>query len=168
MVIKSIRFIFSFLTWASICVFSILAIYTVASNVSIFKGYSPFLVQSGSMEPTIHIGDVVITHPQTQYNKLDVVTFRSPENQRVVTHRLVAENKDEINGFITKGDANRDEDEATITPSDIIGKVVFVIPKIGFLISFSQTIPGLVILILLPALGIIFDEAVKILAKKHV
>lgn len=145
----------------------ILAIYSVGANISIFGGYHSYLVQSGSMEPNILIGDVVITHKQSVYHVLDAVTFNSLEANRVVTHRIV-EIKDEPRGqFITKGDANREEDEAQITNSDIIGKVIFVIPKLGFLINFSQTILGLLILILIPAAGLIFDEIIKVAAKRQ-
>lgn len=144
----------------------ILAVYSAGANLSVFNGYNSYLVQSGSMEPNILIGDVVITHKQKAYHLADAITFNSPEANRIVTHRIV-EVKDELGTqFVTKGDANREEDEAQITNQNIIGKVIFTIPKLGFLINFSQSTLGLIILILIPAAGLIFDELVKVATKK--
>lgn len=144
----------------------ILGVYSIGANVSLFNGYHSYLVQSGSMEPNIHIGDVVITHKQAVYYISDAVTFNSPEANRIVTHRIAEIKEGLIQTFITKGDANREEDEAQITANDVIGKVIFVIPKLGWLINFSQTVPGLIILIFIPAGGLIFDEVIKISAKR--
>lgn len=144
----------------------ILAIYSIGANVSLFGGYHSYLVQSGSMEPNILIGDVVITHQQPVYYVGDAVTFNSPETNRIVTHRIAEVKEGQVKPFITKGDANREEDEAQIDNSDIIGKVIFVIPKLGWLINFSQSITGLIILILIPAGGLIFDEIIKMASKR--
>ena len=145
----------------------ILAIYSIGANVSLVNGYHSYLVQSGSMEPNIHIGDIVITHQQAVYHVNDAVTFNSPETERVVTHRIAEVKEGPTRQFITKGDANREEDEAQITASNIIGKVIFVIPKLGWLINFSQSITGLIILILIPAAGLNFDEILKAAAKRE-
>lgn len=144
----------------------ILAIYSIGANVSLFNGYRSYLVQSGSMEPNIQIGDVVITHKQPVYYVGDAVTFNSSETNRVVTHRIAEVKEEPWGQFITKGDANREEDEAQISVNDIIGKVILVIPKLGWLINFSQSVPGLIILILIPAGGLIFDEIIKMTAKR--
>ena len=161
-VTKIISFLFSVFTWIAIPTLVILAIYSVGANISLFNGYHSYLVQSGSMEPNILIGDVVITHKQTVYHNNDTITFNSQEADRIVTHRIIDIKERQERQFITKGDANTEEDEEQIATSDIIGKVIFVIPKLGFLINFSQSTIGLFILILIPAAGIIFDEVIKI------
>lgn len=165
---KSISKIFSLFTWVSFSILLLLALYTLTSNISVLNGYHSYLVLSGSMEPSILIGDIVVVHKQPTYNIHDIVTFNSPEAGRIVTHRIVQiESSLDQPPFITKGDANRDDDEAQISSSDIIGKVVFTIPKIGLLISFSRSIPGFILLIIVPALGIMFDEIVKIAALRR-
>jgi signal peptidase I len=134
------------------------AVTTVASNSNIFGGYRSFLVQSGSMEPTILIGDIVVAQEQPSYSQNETITFKD-ESGRVVTHRIIkVVNKKQ---FKTKGDANRSEDEALVNKENIIGKVVFTVPKLGYLVGFSKTPLGLIILVLVPALGLIIDELVK-------
>jgi signal peptidase len=87
----------------------------------------------------------------------------------IVTHRI-AEIQD--NGgqktYSTKGDANRSEDEDSISYSQIIGKVVLVIPKLGYYVAYAKSLPGLMLLLVLPALIYILDELLKIRnAKSH-
>ena len=165
---KIILTLLSVFTWIAIPMLVILAVYSLGSNISLFNGYHSYLVQSGSMEPNIFIGDVVITNKQNIYHVNDAITFNSPEANRIVTHRIVEIKEESGNQYITKGDANWEEDEAQIATSNIIGKVIFVIPKLGFLINFSQSTLGLIILILIPAAGLIFDEIIKIATRKDV
>lgn len=137
-----------------------MALYVFTSNYQIFGGYRSFLIQSGSMEPAIMTGDIIVSKSQNNYVINDVVAFNT-EN-RVVTHRLIS--KEEKGGkeeFSTKGDANRSQDFDTIGQSQIIGKVVFVIPKLGYLVAFSKSLPGFIILILIPTVIFLLDELLK-------
>jgi signal peptidase I len=163
--IKLISTFFSLFSWIAVPVLVLLIFYSVGSNTTFFNGYNSYLVQSGSMEPTISIGDLLITHKKSIYQKSDVVTFYSQETNRIVTHRIIDTKEGKDGQFITKGDANNEEDEYQISNSNIIGKVVFKIPKLGFLINFAQSAIGLTILILVPAAGLIFNEIVKITKK---
>ena len=83
-----------------------------------FLGYSAFSVASGSMEPTIHLNDVIIVKKCDEYKVDDIVTFK--ENGAYITHRVVTVNE---NNIITKGDANNTNDIA-ITKDRVIGKVI--------------------------------------------
>jgi len=157
-----IKFVFELISWLFIGIIVLLVFFTVGSNTNILRGYKSFMVLSGSMEPTINIGDIVITHKQINYFKNDTITFYGPEN-RVVTHRIaLIKEQDGNTTIITKGDANRSIDSDTITPNKIIGKVIFIIPKLGFVVSFSRTIPGLILLILVPAIALIANELLKL------
>jgi len=157
-----IKFVFELISWLFIGIIVLLVFFTVGSNTNILRGYKSFMVLSGSMEPTINIGDIVITHKQINYFKNDTITFYGPEN-RVVTHRIaLIKEQDGDTIIITKGDANRSIDSDTITPSKIIGKVIFIVPKLGFVVSFSRTIPGLVLLIFVPAVALISSELLKL------
>lgn len=139
----------------------IMAMYIISSNSSIFAGYQSYLVQSGSMEPAIMTGDIVIIHKQNEYIKNDVVTFKDKEG-RTVTHRIIKIDQTDGNQILsTKGDANRSEDSDTISQEQIVGKVAFVIPKIGYLVAFSKSLPGLIIMVLIPAGLFIADELFK-------
>ena len=94
----------------------------------------PALVGSGSMRPTMDVGDVVIIAkvPADKVKPGDIIQFRRPEKVTVM-HRLVE--IQEIEGaksFITKGDASDEPDIAPVIPENVVGKAVFNIPKIGW------------------------------------
>jgi len=158
-----IKFVFELISWLFIGVIVVMVIFTIGSNTNILGGYKSFVVLSGSMEPTINIGDIVISHRQINYFKNDTITFYGPEN-RIVTHRIatIKEQENDETRILTKGDANRSIDSETITLNKIIGKVIFVVPKLGFVVSFSRTIPGLILLIIVPAVALIASELLKL------
>lgn len=159
---KALKFILNSIIWLFLLGVFVFALFTISSNFNVFVGYRSFLVQSGSMEPSIMIGDIVVTHQQPQYYKNEVVTFLN-KDQRIVTHRIIdVLTQDNKTKFITKGDANRSEDEDQITPEQIIGKVVFVIPKLGFFVAFAKSLPGLIILVIVPSIILVVNQLLEI------
>lgn len=142
---------------------TILAVYIISSNFSILGGYRSYLVQSGSMEPSIMTGDVIVIQAKDTYIINDVITFKE-SSDRLVTHRIIAVEKDlkGLNSYATKGDANRTGDENLITDQDILGKVFLVIPKLGHAIAFIKSERGFILLIVVPAIIFILDELIKI------
>lgn len=88
-------------------------------------GYSFFEVATGSMSPTIEVGDVVITKITKDVNENDVIVYKDGES--IITHRLIEKNEEEI---ITRGDANNSEDKP-IKENMIIGQVIKIIPQLG-------------------------------------
>lgn len=161
-IIKKILDIF---TWGAIVLIVVMGIFTLSSNSSVLSGYRSYLVQSGSMEPTIHIADIVVVKPQSTYYKNDIITFKGNDN-RVVTHRIVGiDSKTGKNLFTTKGDANRDTDGDLTGQDKIIGKVSFVVPKLGFLVAFSRTTLGFAILVAIPFLGLAIDQIAILLRR---
>lgn len=103
-------------------------------------GYSQLVVVSGSMQPAIDPGDLLIIKAAEHYQRGDIVTFK--EGQSLVTHRLLS-----IEGTqaLTQGDANNTQDPL-ISSSQIQGKVVLQVPKIGFLVMFLKTRQGMMTL----------------------
>jgi signal peptidase len=157
-----IKTLLNLLSWIFIIGVIILLVFTLGSNTNLLGGYRSYLVQSGSMEPSIMTGDIIIVHASGRYMENDTVTFTGDDG-RVVTHRIVdSAEEDGRTFFQTKGDANRSEDEARITQANIIGKVILVVPKIGFFVAFARTLPGLILLIGVPAFALIFDEVIKL------
>lgn len=122
------------------------------------------IVQSGSMEPAISTGALTIIRPIANYAVGDVITFGPDTKTRVpTTHRIVA--SEVLNGttyYTTKGDANEDPDPRQVAQSAVIGKVLFSIPYLGFLLDFAKKPIGFALLIGVPAAIIIFDEVGKI------
>ena len=104
-----------------------------------------FVVLSGSMEPAISPGDVVIvaSGPVTVG---DVITYRTG-NEVPTTHRLV----EEVDGaYRTKGDANENADAGLVAPEQVLGSVIVVIPLIGYVILWANTTLGFVLLVVVP------------------
>lgn len=88
-------------------------------------GYSIFQIETGSMEDTLKIEDIIIVElGNDNINKNDIITFRQDGN--LVTHRLL---RMEDSKYFTKGDNNPTEDEP-IEKKDILGKVVYSIPDV--------------------------------------
>ncbi len=109
-------------------------------------GYSLFEVATGSMSPTIEVGDVVITKITKEVNENDIIVYMDGKN--IITHRLIEKNGDKI---ITRGDANNSEDKP-VEEKMIIGVVIKVIPKLGTwqqILSSPEVLTLIIILILI-------------------
>lgn len=118
-------------------------------NIADFYGYAFLEVVSGSMEPTINVGDLVIINTRDkEVAEHDVVTFTDASGS-FVTHR-VSESVE--SGLITKGDANNAKDEDIVKTENVVGKYAFRIPYFGVIIHSLQN-PLTLMLILI--IGII-------------
>jgi len=94
--------------------------------------YSPRVILSGSMQPNIDIGDIVIIKEinAEQARVGDVIMF--PLNNMLVTHRVIdIQQKDGKKYFTTKGDGNTEPERDPVIEENVIGKVIMVIPKAG-------------------------------------
>ena len=127
------------------------------SYANIF-GYTFFEVATGSMSNTIEIGDVVIVKITKEVQENEIIVYS--EDNNFITHRLIT--KDENGKFITKGDANNSEDKP-IEEAQILGKVIYIIPKIGIL---KRAILSPQVLILILTLIILLGMALKLTTNK--
>jgi len=145
-----------------------LALLFVGTKINLF-GYEAKVVQSGSMEPYILTGSLIVIAPAEQYRLGDVVTYGPDTSKSVpVTHRIVEKNSEGARAqFVTKGDANEDPDPIAVLQRDIIGKVMFSLPYLGYVIEFARTKLGFGLLIGIPALLIILDEFANITWEVH-
>ncbi len=111
-------------------------------------GIQPYVVESGSMEPAIETGSVCFINKRALYDDMkvgDIIAFKIDEKS-YATHRI---NSISENGFITKGDANKNEDVIVTTRDNFIGKNIFSVKKIGYFIKNTQTPSGKIIMITL-------------------
>jgi signal peptidase len=141
-----------------------LAVLLVLSMVPIQNGPKVKIVSSGSMEPAIRTGSLVIIVPQSSYGVGDVITFgKDTVREKPTTHRI-QDMRIESGAMIfrTKGDANEDPDGREIRQSDIIGKVFLSVPYLGYIIDFAKQPLGFFLLVIIPAGAIIIDEIRKI------
>lgn len=105
-------------------------------------GIELFSVRTGSMYPTYPVGSIILVYP-TDFSQLsvgDVITF-TIEGNTTVTHRIHTINN-QSKTIITKGDNNNTPDKKSINANDILGKVVFSIPYLGYISVFADTIYG--------------------------
>ena len=97
------------------------------------------IVLTGSMEPTIKPGDIVLLAPtpRTQPKLGDIAAYTarrfSGESVGIFTHRIIG--GDPVNGWVMKGDNNPTPDVQKPKAADISGVVFFVIPWIGKLMA---------------------------------
>ena len=162
--------LFKFTINTTLTILILIGLFVVFSFVPFPGNYKVFTVQSGSMEPAIHTGSLIFVKPMDDYNVGDVITKRTTDPKVTVTHRIVS--KEEINGkvaFETKGDANNASDGEKFSKEGIIGKEIAAIPYLGFPVSYAKTTQGLILIVIIPAVIIIYDEMNKIrdeIAKK--
>ncbi len=146
--------------------------FTVDSNsIPNIGGTFPLIVKSGSMSGTIETGDLMFAHTAedtSAFKKGDIIVYwDKAEGGSLVTHRIIEVTKDD-NGklaYRTKGDANATADAKLVYPEKIIGTYQGRIAGLGNVALFMQTIPGLIICVILPlAIFVIYD----ILRRRHI
>ncbi len=146
-----------------------LAILLLFSTFPITGNYKILVVKSGSMEPAIHTGSIIFTKPVKDYQIGDIVTFTGTNaNDRTpITHRISDIRLQEGKAiYTTKGDANNSPDQREIQYREIIGKLLFSVPFVGYALDAVRQPMGFIFVIVVPALFIIYDEINKI--KKEV
>ncbi|NLE24877.1 MAG: signal peptidase I [Clostridiaceae bacterium] len=96
-------------------------------------GFNFFVVESGSMEPTINIGAVIVCRKPKEPGKLkvnDIITFKNLAGY-IVTHRIIEVITDNngTTAYRTKGDNPRNSvDPELLTPDRILSVFVVKIP----------------------------------------
>jgi signal peptidase len=134
--------------------------------VSIPLGYRSLTVMSGSMVPTLGVGDVVMERQVAPLDVRvgDIVTFRDPTDQStLITHRVRSfKVHDGIVDFVTKGDANNTVEKWTIPVSGKLGLVKVHIPKVGYALVWASGRNGRIALIAIPGVILGALELMKI------
>jgi len=142
----------------------LIAVLLIVSVFPITGNYKLMIVQSGSMEPAIKMGSIVVIKPAEDYKIGDVITFGPYSKTKAPTTHRIYDIK--VTGgtpvYITKGDANNAPDAREITKRDVLGKVFFSIPYIGYAVDAAKKPFGFMLIIIVPAVIIIYDEARKI------
>jgi signal peptidase len=155
--------VFTTIRFSLIAAVVVLALLLLGTLVPVPGNFKVKIVESGSMEPAIKTGGIVVIKPSGTYSVGDVITFGPDTKTQVpTTHRVVAISSGPNPVYTTKGDANDASDPASTHRSDIEGKVLLTIPYIGFILAFARTPLGFGLLVGLPAVLIILDELGKI------
>lgn len=132
-----------------------------------WMGYEIYTVISGSMEPEIPVGSLVlIGHMEaSEVSPDDVIAFYGGhDSSAIVTHRVI-ENRVVMGEFITKGDANKGNDMNPVDYDEFIGRVELSLPYLGMIAQRFTTLKGKITAgcvigaaLLLYALSSVFDR----------
>lgn len=133
-------------------------------EIADFLGYTPFIVATGSMEPVLHVEDIIITKKveENQLKKGDIISYYDKQDKIVITHRII--NIEEQEGkkiYTTKGDNNSSEDRNKITIDNIQGKYVISIPFVGKIANYTATPMGLIMIVIMIILIYIIFEIIS-------
>lgn len=146
------------LVWVYLIFISVVIIF----SVDIFSPFHSFTNISDSMNPVIDRGSLTIVKRSTSYKVGEAIAYHAllDGREEIVTHRIM-----DIGGnvYTTKGDANAVADRELVKPRLIIGKVTYIIPYLGYLITFTKSLLGNLLLIILPAALIIGSELTRII-----
>lgn len=156
-----------------------LLVYVADIKIRAMKGdytpptYNAYVVLTGSMVPEIDPMDVVITKKRdaSELEVGDIITFLSSDSRLsgiIVTHRIRDKLYDSTTGkysFQTKGDANNTVDFALAEDTNIIGEVIFKIPKLGYVQEILASKGGLIIFIFIPCVLVLSYDIVKLIKR---
>ena len=178
--LSPIRFIINVLSYAIfmwlILIVITLLIYVADIKIRAAKGdfsppkYNAYVVLTGSMLPEIEPKDVVVTKKidGKDLKAGDIITFMSSDSRIsniLVTHRILNKYYDATTKkytYQTKGDANNTPDFTLAEDQNIIGKVIFRIPKVGYIQELLATKGGLIIVVLIPSLIVLSYDIMRI------
>ena len=100
----------------------------------ILLGYRPFIIKSASMEPFYPKGSLVFIDTKIPLSEIkigDVIAFKISTGAFVL-HRLIFI-KDGYS--LLQGDANNDAQTLHLNDTNFIGRDVFLIPRLGFVVE---------------------------------
>lgn len=129
----------------TVCVATLFAMAVVPMVV---PGWTSTAVSSGSMRPSIWVGDAVVVQEIEDYHNLDypTVALVEREGEQPLLHRIRSQRAD--GSYVTRGDANENEDSTPVRPNQLLGVGRLAVPFVGFVALWVQT-GNLVALVLL-------------------
>ncbi len=119
-----------------------------------------FVVSSGSMEPVLWVGDIIVVDGHINFQDLhtgDIIVFNEPGVGKVIVHRVFTIMDDPYRRIETKGDNNYAPDDWRVTSKDYIGRVLFIIPKVGLLTTILTPPTNYILIVLIIAAVFILE-----------
>lgn len=114
----------------------------VGNQMPMILGTGAAVVMSGSMSPTLEVGDLVVVQEKDDYEVGDVVVYQS--GSKLIVHRIIARAGDQV---VTQGQANNVADPP-IDSSAIKGKVVAHVPGLGLAVNALKTPVGILLVLI--------------------
>ena len=170
-VLKAVKIIVPITAVAVLAAIIALTVYimicSASGKVAEVFGISVLKVVSGSMEPSISEGDYIIVR-KTDSGELksgDIICFYSKDSKiygMPNTHRIVSILPD--GSFITKGDANKTEDDTAVSADMIIGRYEGKSRFLRLISSFSS-VNKLILLVIIVLMSVAAIYEVRTVAK---
>jgi signal peptidase len=118
-----------------------------------------YVVSSGSMIPTLNIGDVIVVRDGRSFEQLlvgDIIVFHEPGSKdKVIVHRVLQiQEEGNLRIVRTRGDNNPSQDRWQLLEGDYLGRVVLTVPYVGRVTGWLQ--PPFNYLIIVMILLVIF------------
>ena len=96
----------------------------------------------------------------------DVIAFYGgKDSNAIITHRVV-ENRVFMGNFITKGDANSDNDMNPVEYEELIGRVELSVPYVGTVAQFLTSLEGKITAASIIGLAVVLNILGSVLDKK--
>lgn len=124
-----------------------------AATVPVLFGYHSYTINSGSMEPTLSVGDAAVIKPSSPRSLEigDVIVRRDTVGGQPVLHRIVdIVREDGQLSFVTQGDQNNAPDGQPVILAGTGDKMIYSVPYAGYILNFGGSWPGRLLLIGLP------------------
>ncbi len=121
-------------------------------------GWRIDFLASGSMEPQLKVGDLIVTRPVEPKAIVvgDIIAFYPTDlHENLVSHRVIGIEKNPALSFQTKGDANETSDPFIIPARNLVGRVSFHTRYLGYIARFLKTPLGFTCGMVIPALIIL-------------
>jgi len=160
----------------------IIAVAAFLSAATILHTQVPLAaVTSGSMTPTIKQGDLLVIQGVNVYRLHvgNIIVYKTTDpylSNELIVHRIIKINTSngKIIGYVTKGDNNPYPDTVYgfepptgIPPQNVVGKVVLVVPLLGFLVLFLKQPTGFLLMVILLGAIVFWGFAEEQPRKKH-
>ena len=146
----------------------LLIICCIPLTVPRVMGYVLYTVITGSMEPNVPVGSLVFVKsvdPADVQEKDIIAFYGGKDSNAIITHRVV-ENRVFIGDFITKGDANSDNDMNPVDYEELIGRVELSVPYVGTVAQFLTSLEGKITAASIIGLAVVFNILGSVLDKK--
>ena len=125
-----------------------------------FFGIKSYVIISGSMQPELEIGDIVIVKDSLeQLKEGDIISFR--RDNLIITHRIteIMFLSDGSKQYKTKGDFNNVEDIEIVKDEQIEGKVVNTISNLGNILLFLKKSTTIILVLVIYYLYLLYCQS---------
>ena len=138
------------LSYAVLAILLAIAALVAAATLPVLFGYHTYVVNGGSMEPSLRRGSVAVAQKTSPFalEVGDIIARRESPDGPAVLHRIARITDDDTGRLLyTQGDANRTADPEAIMLLGSGDKVIYSVPYAGYILNFGRSTPGRILLV---------------------